>query len=74
MADYSTREARQRHDCERHGWRLMKSRHGEEGAGGCMIVDSLIGTVLAGGSPYAFSMTLEEGKDYLAAQPKQRVR
>jgi hypothetical protein len=71
MADYSIRESRLRHDCERHGWRLMKSRHGEEGAGGFMIVDSLTGTVLAGGGPNAFSMTIEDVKNYLAARLKR---
>lgn len=70
MADYSVREGRVRHDCERHGWRLMKSRHGEDGAGGFMIIDSLTGTVLAGGSLRAFSMTLDEVRDYVAARSK----
>jgi hypothetical protein len=49
----------------------MKSRRSEEDAGGFMIVESLTGAVLAGGSPHAFSMTLEEVKDYLAAGPKR---
>lgn len=73
MADYSIRESRLRHDCERHGWRLMKSRRsegGDSGSGGFMIVDSLTGTVLAGGRPRAFSMTIDEVRDYLAARSK----
>ena len=52
----------------------MKSRHSEEGdsdAGGFMIVEALSGVVLSGGRPHAFSMTLEEVKDYLAARPKR---
>jgi len=77
MADYSVREGHLRSDCERHGWRLMKSRRSEEGAngsGGFMIVESLTGIVLAGASPHAFCMTLEEVKDYLAARPKRTRR
>jgi hypothetical protein len=77
LADYSIRESRLRHDCERHGWRLLKSRHGEEGSGGFMIVDSLTGTVLAGGSPHAFSMTLEEVRDSVVARSqgtRQRLK
>jgi len=74
MADYSVREGRLRSDCERHGWRLMKSRRSEKEAGSFMIVESLTGTVLAGGSPHAFSMTLDEVKDYLAARPKRTRR
>jgi len=74
MTDYSIRESRLRHDCERYGWRLMKSRRSEEDAGGFMIVESLTGTVLAGGNPRAFSMTLEEVKDYLEARPKRTRR
>jgi len=77
MADYSVREGRLRSDCERHGWRLIKSRRSEEGAndtGGFMIVESLTGSVLAGGSPHAFSMTIDEVKDYLAARPKRTRR
>jgi hypothetical protein len=72
MADYSIREDRLRVDCERRGWRLMKSRRGEEGggSGGFMIVDALTGTVLAGGRPRAFSMTIDEVRDYLAARSK----
>jgi hypothetical protein len=73
MADYAIREGRLRSDCERRGWRLMKSRHREEGDGDCggfMIVDALSGTVLAGGRPRAFSMTIDEVKDYLAARSK----
>ena len=77
MADYSVREGRLRSDCERHGWRLIKSRRSEETAseaGNFMIVESLTGAVLAGGSPHAFSMTLDEVKDYLAARPKRTRR
>ena len=77
MTNYSIRESRLRHDCERHGWRLMKSRRSEEsdsGSGGFMIVESLTGAVLAGGSPHAFSMTLDEVKDYLAARHKRTRR
>jgi len=74
MADYSIRESRLRHDCERHGWRLMKSRRSEEDAGGFMIVESLSGAVLAGGRPRAFSLTIDEVRDYLAARPKRRTR
>jgi hypothetical protein len=77
MGDFSIRESRLRYDCERHGWRLMESRRSEEEAsssGGFMIVESLTGAVLAGGSPRAFSMTLEEVKDYLAARPKRTRR
>jgi hypothetical protein len=74
MADYSIRESRLRHDCERHGWRLMKSRRGEEDTGGFMIVESLTGAVLAGGRPRAFSMTIDEVRDYLAARPKRTRR
>ena len=77
MADYSIRENRLRVACESRGWRLMKSRLSEEGAsgsGGFMIVESLTGTVLAGGSPHVFSMTLGEVKDYLAARPKRKRR
>jgi hypothetical protein len=73
MADYSIREGRLRGDCERRGWRLMKSRRGEEGdtgSGSFMIVDVLTGTVLAGGRPRAFSMTIEEVEHYLAARSK----
>ena len=73
MAAYSIREGRLRGDCERRGWRLMKSRRGEEGdsgSGGFMIVDALTGTVLAGGKPRAFSMTIDEIRDYLAARSK----
>ena len=32
MADYSVREGRLRSDCERHGWRPMKSRRSEKGS------------------------------------------
>ena len=77
MADYSVREGRLRSDCERHGWRLIKSRRSEEGAndtGGFMIVESLTGSVLAGGSPQAFSLTIDEVRDYLAARPKRTRR
>ena len=77
MADYSNRESRLRNDCERHGWRLMKSRRSEEGntgSGGFMIVESLTGAVLAGGRPRAFSMTIDEVKDYLAARPSRTRR
>ena len=73
MADYSIREARIRGDCERRAWRLMKSRRSEDsdsGSGGFMIVDALTGTVLAGGKPRAFSMTLNDVRDYLAARSK----
>jgi len=73
VADYSIREARLRGDCERRGWRLMRSRRSEEGgsdSGGFMIVDALTGTVLAGGRPRAFSMTIDEVGDYLAARSK----
>jgi len=35
-----------------------------------MIVDALTGTVLAGGRPRAFSMTIDEVRDYLAARSK----
>ena len=72
MADYAIREGRLRSDCERRGWRLMKSRRSEEGDGDCggfMIVDALSGTVLAG-RPRASSMTIEEVRDYLAARSK----
>jgi hypothetical protein len=48
----------------------MKSRRSEEDSGGFMIVDSLTGAVLAGGSPRAFSMTLDEVKNYLTARSK----
>ena len=77
MADYSIGEGRLRSDCERHGWRLMKSRRSKEGdssSSGFMIVESLTGAVLAGGSPHAFCMTLEEVKAYLAARPKRTRR
>ena len=76
MADYSVQEGRLRSDCERHGWRLMKSRRSEEGAGfgAFMIVESHTGAVLAGGSPHAFSMTLDEVKDYLVARPNRTRR
>jgi hypothetical protein len=74
MTGYSIRESGLRHDCERHGWRLMKSRRSEEDAGGFMMVESLSGTVLAGGSPHAFSMTLEEVKDCLVARQKRTRR
>ena len=74
MADYSVREGRLRSDCERHGWRLVKSRRSEKETGSFMIVESLTGAVLAGGSPHAFSMTLDEVKDYLAARPKRTRR
>jgi len=77
MTDYSIRESRLRHDCERHGWRPIKSRRSEEGAndtGGFMIVESLTGAILAGGRPRAFSMTLDEVKGYLAARPKRTRR
>jgi hypothetical protein len=73
MADCSNLEGRLRGDCERRGWRLMQSRRGEEdnrSCGGFMIVDALTGTVLAGGRPRAFSMTIEEVRDYLAARSK----
>jgi hypothetical protein len=53
----------------------MKSRHSEEGdgdAGGFMIVDATTGSVLAGGRPRAFSMTIDEVGDYLAARSKGR--
>jgi hypothetical protein len=68
------RENRLRGECERHGWRLMKSRRSEDGDssfGGFMIVGSITGTVLAGGRSHAFSMTLDEVKEYLAARPKR---
>jgi len=77
MADYSIREGRIRSDCERHGWRLMKSRRSEESnssSGGFMIAESFTGAVLAGGNPHAFPMTLDEVKDYLAARPKRTRR
>ena len=74
MADKSVREGRLRSDCERHGWRLVKSRRSEKEAGSFMIVESLTGSVLAGGSPHAFSMTLEEVGDYLAARPMRTRR
>lgn len=64
-------------DCERHGWRPMKSRRSEEDAnrsGGFMMVESLTGTVLAGGNPHAFSMTLDEVGDYVAARLKRTRR
>jgi hypothetical protein len=52
----------------------MKSRRSEEDAGGFMIVESLTGAVLVGGRPRAFSMTLDEVRDYLAARPKRTRR
>ena len=73
MADSSNGEARLRGNCEHRGWRLMRSRRSKEGGsdlGGFMIVDALTGTVLAGGRPRAFSMTIDEVRDYLAARSK----
>ena len=74
MTDYSVREGRLRSDCERHGWRLVKSRRSEKEAGSFMIVESTTGSVLAGGNLHAFSMTLEEVTDYLAARPMRTRR
>ena len=58
--------------CMRAPWLAADeiSNASEEDAGGFMIVDPLTSAVLAGGSPQAFSMTLDEVKDYSAARPK----
>ena len=53
---------------------ISTQRGGRQRFGGFMIVESLTGAVLAGGSPQAFSMTLDEAKDYLAARPKRTRR
>ena len=76
MADSSIRESRLRHDCERRGWRLVKSWRSEEdasGSGGFMVIESVTGAVVAGGSPRAFSMTHDDVRN-LAVRPKRTRR
>jgi hypothetical protein len=74
MADSSIRESRLRRDCEHRGWELVKFLRSEEDAGGSgefTIIESVTGAVMARGSPRAFSMTLDDVRNFLAARPKR---
>lgn len=56
-------ENRLRRTLQRRGYRLMKSRRRDVQAidyGGYMIIDASMNAVVDGGSPYPYSMSLEQ--------------
>ena len=64
----NVRENRLRRMAKRQGFRLVKSRRRDPRAidyGGYMIVDLQTNAVVAGGSPYAFNLDIDEAEAYL---------
>ena len=68
MTEEKIRENRFRRMLQRRGLLLSRSRRRDPKAidfSGYMIVDSSTNTVVAGGSPYAFSMSLDDVETWL---------
>ncbi|WP_448150020.1 hypothetical protein [Labrys miyagiensis] len=66
--DEKVRENRIRRAAERQGMQLQKSRRRDPRAidfGGYMLVDASSNTLILGGSPYAYSASLDEVETYL---------
>lgn len=63
MTEEKIRENRFRRMLDRRGFSLARSRRRDPQAidfGGYMIVDASTNTVVAGGSPFAYSMSLDD--------------
>lgn len=70
--ELKVKENRARRKLDRMGMRLMKSRRRDERAldfGGYMIVDKNTNYVQAGGTPGAFSMSIEEIENWIEDSP-----
>ena len=68
------RENRLRRMADRQGLHIVKSRRRDPRAldfGGYMIVDTQGNWVVAGGSPWVFSLDLDAVEDYLTSSPTE---
>lgn len=71
------KENRVRRMAERQGLSLSRSRRRDRLAtdyGGYMLADARTGSTVAGGHPFAFSLSLDEAEAWLKTPPEDRPR
>jgi hypothetical protein len=71
MTEEKVMENRVRRVAHRRGYKVIKSRRRDPKAidyGGFMLIDARKNTVILGGSPIAYSATIEEIESYLASE------
>lgn len=78
MSSIKVRENRIRRIAERRGYLIQKSRRRDPYAhdfGGYMIVEPVRNMVIAGGTPNAYSLTLEDVEEFFAPpKGKQKAK